>query len=187
MTILSQNPTTLNLLSPLNFKVLIKRAPNVNWFVQKISAPGMLLPTPFGPSPFSEIPEGGDKLQFETLDIQFLVDEDMSNYMEIFNWLYGLAGPDGFQVPSAPPTAFNLPHDERALWLKENYTGFGPRSEIVVSILNSAKQPFIHFVYHDCVPTSLSSFDLDTRDDDVNYVVVSASFAVRSVTVDQAI
>lgn len=184
MSVLSGNPQTLNFLSPLNYRFFIKRAPNVNFFVQKVSAPGLMLSSPMQATALGNIPLGGDKIQYETLDIQFQIDENMANYLEIYYWLYGLAGPDGFQVPSDPPDNFNRAPEERALWLQKNYMGAGARSEIVVSILNSAKQPFVHFVYHDCVPTSLSSFDLDNRGTDVNYVVASASFSIRSFSID---
>ena len=39
-----------------------------------------------------EVP--GDKLQYGDLVIQFLVDEDMKNYLEIYKWLMALGYPD---------------------------------------------------------------------------------------------
>ena len=34
-----------------------------------------------------------DQIQFEDLTLQFLVDENMENYLEIHNWIYSLGYP----------------------------------------------------------------------------------------------
>jgi hypothetical protein len=39
------------------------------------------------------IPVPGDQIQFEDLTLQFLVDENMENYLEIHNWIYSLGYP----------------------------------------------------------------------------------------------
>jgi hypothetical protein len=39
MTAIDDNPANRNFLSPINFKFRIKKAPNLNFFVQKISVP----------------------------------------------------------------------------------------------------------------------------------------------------
>ena len=39
------------------------------------------------------IPVPGDKIQFGDLNLRFLVDEDLGNYMEIQRWIRGLGYP----------------------------------------------------------------------------------------------
>ena len=41
-----------------------------------------------------DIDRPGDKIQFGDLTIRFLVDEDLSNFMEIQNWIRGLGFPE---------------------------------------------------------------------------------------------
>ena len=35
----------------------------------------------------------GDKLTFETLNITFLVDEELQNYRELWDWIVGMGSP----------------------------------------------------------------------------------------------
>ena len=42
------------------------------------------------------IPLPGTRLEFEDLQVEFLVDEDLQNLMEIHKWLYGIGYPDSF-------------------------------------------------------------------------------------------
>ena len=44
-----------------------------------------------------DIPTPGDKIEFGDLSLRFLVDEDLSNYMEIQNWIRGLGYPEEVQ------------------------------------------------------------------------------------------
>ena len=42
----------------------------------------------------TDIPRAGEKLTFGDLTLTFLVDEDLSNYLEIQNWMRGLGFPE---------------------------------------------------------------------------------------------
>ena len=44
-----------------------------------------------------DLPIPGDKMEFEDLNVRFLVDENLENYMEIQNWMRGLGFPESFQ------------------------------------------------------------------------------------------
>ena len=44
--ILDQTPSNRNFLSPLNFKFTIKKAPHVNFFIQKVNVPQIILKPP---------------------------------------------------------------------------------------------------------------------------------------------
>ena len=44
MAALDKTPANKNFLNPLNFKFQIQRAPNVNFFIQKINIPSITLP-----------------------------------------------------------------------------------------------------------------------------------------------
>lgn len=167
MTALDRNPATTNYLSSVNFKLWIKRAPNVDFHVQKVATPGLLLQAPALKNPFADIPFGGDQITFESLDLTFLVDENLANYLEIFNWIYAMGGPDDLE-------------ESANLLTKPRSSSEGEVSEIILSILDSAKNAKFHFNFHDCVPTSLSGFEMNNAVDDVTYVTASASFKIRS-------
>ena len=44
-------------------------------------------------NPFRDIPVPGDKFVFDTLEITFMVDENLENYREMHGWLTGIGFP----------------------------------------------------------------------------------------------
>ena len=163
MTALDNTPNNRNFLSPFNFKFTIKKAPNVNFFVQKANIAAMQLQDATAPTPFVRNPSPGDHINFGTLDITFKVDEDMQNYLEIHTWLKGL----GFNHDFGQYKAIQ---DTPAI------TGDGIYSDISLMILTNAKQPNYEVIYVDAFPVSISGFSFNTTNQDVNYIEASASF-----------
>ena len=94
LTAIDNTPQNLNFLSPINFKFMLKRAPHVNFFIQKINIPGLSLPTIDVSNPLIKVPYAGDHLNYEELNISFKVDEDLQNYMEINTWLKSIGKRD---------------------------------------------------------------------------------------------
>ena len=80
-------PTNLNQLNVVSFETNFLRIPGVNYFCQRINIPGISLSSSVISTPFANIPIEGDVLEFEDLSIGFIVDEDMQNYLELYNWL----------------------------------------------------------------------------------------------------
>lgn len=160
---MSQTQTMLNMLSPLNFKFLLKRAPNLNFFIQRINIPGVSLSKVNTPNPLLMIPVSGDHLEYEELDITFKVDENLQNYLEIHNWLRSLGKPS-FQ-------------EYRTLANKEIYTGEGLNSDIIVSVLTSQKNANYEFVFKDAFPISISSISFQSTDESIDYIEATARFA----------
>jgi len=154
--------TNKNFLSPLNFKFLLKRAPHVNFFIQKINVPGIALPYAEATNPFINVPYGGDHLQYETLDITFRVDEDLQNYLEIHNWLRS-QGKINFI-------------DYKNLAEAQPFTGEGLKSDISLTVLTSNKRANYEIVFKDAFPVKISDMNFDTSDEDINYIEASASF-----------
>ena len=83
-----------NLLSNVTFNFSIDRFPGMNFYVQSISLPGVSItqiPVETGMSRI-QIQEPPAKVNFEPMTVTFMVDEDMTNYIEIFNWLNAVGG-----------------------------------------------------------------------------------------------
>ena len=83
-----------NFLSPVGFKFALKRSPNAAFFCNEANIPSMDLGVAVQPSYLKDIPTPGDKIQFGDLNLRFLVDEDLGNFMEIQNWIRGLGFPE---------------------------------------------------------------------------------------------
>jgi hypothetical protein len=163
MAALENTPTNPNFLSPLNFKFSIKRAPHVNFFVQKINLPSISLPTIDTPTPFVKIPQPGEHLDYADLTLSFRVDENLQNYLEIHNWIRALGKPKDFS-------------EYRALSQNPNYTGDGLRSDLTLMILSSAKNPNYEIVFTDAYPYDISELTFDTTKSDVEFIEATATF-----------
>jgi len=163
MSALTENPTNKNFLSPLGFKFLIKRAPHVNFFIQKVNIPNILLPETYHNNPFVKIPYAGDHMEYGTLRITFKVDEDLKNYLEIHNWIRGLGFPKDFS-------------EYRTLNGQKQEEGNGLRSDISLVILNSTMNPNHEITFIDAFPISLSELVFNTTETTVNYLEASADF-----------
>lgn len=154
--------TIHNFLSPLNFKFKLKRAPNLNFFVQQITIPGVSLPSVDVSNPLLRIPYAGDHVIYEELSLTFKVDENLQNYLEIQNWIRGV-GKTSYQKYAAINS-------------NKSYTGDGITSEISVSVLTSSKNPNYEIVFQEAFPISLSGLTFKTTDDSVDYLEATAQF-----------
>ena len=86
MTIIISNtrqPTKLDYASPTQFKFSIIKLPKVEYFCTAANIPGITLGTANQDTPFKDIPIPGDKADYDTLNISFLVDENLEIYREI--------------------------------------------------------------------------------------------------------
>ena len=83
-----------NFLAPTGFKFALKRSPGVAFFCNEANIPDLNLGIAVQPTYLKDIDRPGDKIQFGDLTIRFLVDEDLTNFMEIQNWIRGLGFPE---------------------------------------------------------------------------------------------
>ena len=74
-------PKTNDYLRPNAFKFSIKDIPGVSFTCQSANLPQLALGFAVQPTPFTDIPRIGDKLNFGDFTIRFLISEDMSNYL----------------------------------------------------------------------------------------------------------
>ena len=79
-------PQTYNNLDNVKFKLEIGRLPNVSFWLQSCILPSMTIEDSTMPTIRRDIPIPGQKITFENLIINFIVDQQLVNYEEIFNW-----------------------------------------------------------------------------------------------------
>lgn len=162
-TALTSVPSNRNYLSPLNYKLAIKRCPGVDFFVQKTNIPGITTTATGQPTPFNKIPIAGDELKFEPLRMTFLVDEDLINWFEIQTWMRQLSLSENFER-------------YKELVDKTHLSGYGIKSDISLIVLNSAKNPKAVITYKDAFPVGLTELEFDSNAGDVVYVKSTATF-----------
>jgi hypothetical protein len=158
-----------NFLSPTGFKFILNKAPKVAFFSNTANIPDLVLGIANQPNYLRDIPVPGDKMEFGDFTLRFLVDEDLTNYMEIQNWLRGLGFPENLNE------IYNL---------QKNTTGVDNNlnkmnniySDGTLEILSSNKNINFKVIFKDLFPYSLTSLDFDATDDDVNYFTAEVIF-----------
>jgi len=158
-----------NFLSPLGFRFSIKKTPNINYFVQSVNVPSVALGQVSVPTPFSRIPLAGDHVEYGDLTISFKVDEEMKNYMEIYNWIQAIGFPDNFSQYNDITRA---------------QMGDGVYSDLTLTILTSAMNPKHIITYVDAYPISLTDLEFDSRMPDVEYIEATATFRCRKFNIE---
>ena len=157
-----------NFLSPVGFKFALKRSPAAAFFCNQANIPAIDLGVAEQPSYFKNIPLPGDKLEFGDLQLRFLVDEDLVNYMEIQNWMRGLGFPEEL-------TQYKELKEQNILGPMGKATD-DVTSDGTLQILSSNLVPKFQVVFDDLFPYSLSTLSFDATDTDVEYFTADVSF-----------
>jgi hypothetical protein len=168
---LNNQPSNRNLLSPVGFKFSLEKAPKVDFFSNYAGIPtitlGSALETRYGKN--IDIP--GDKMNFEDFRLRFLVDEDMVNYMEIWNWMTGLGFPYSLkQYADLRDSEDNLRSPN------QNSRDFYERSDGTLSILNSNFNVQSQVIFNGLYPVYLSALDFDATMEDIRYFTAEVTF-----------
>lgn len=160
-------PSNINPLSSNGFNFSIKKLPAVSFFCQEVNLPGITLQILDFDTPLSTLPVASDKLFFDDLVIQFIVDQNMENYKAVYNWMIGLGFDESYQQYSD------------FINTQEGFTRMSRESsDAVLQILGSNNQPVQSIQFIDIVPTSLSSMNFESTVTDVTYIVGTATFKI---------
>ena len=176
-------PTTYDYLRPNAFRFSVKDIPNVSFTCQSANLPQLALGFAVQPTPFTDIPRIGDKLDFGSFTIRFLISEDMSNYLELYNWLVALGFPKDYTQfdaliknrPSRFPFKVNQQGESEVL----------AYSDATLTILDSTNTPKVNIIYKDIFPISLEGLDFDIASAGVEYFTAIASFKYTLFEVEQ--
>ena len=184
----TRQPTKLDYASPTQFKFQIIKLPKVEYFCTAANLPGINLGTAEQITPLKDIPLPGDRLQYDTLTIQFLVDENLENYREIHGWMYGLGFPAArtqfANLVSAGRDRFPNPGKQSASTdagkVKYGAEPIGPVfSDATLNILTSKNNANIEVRFNDVFPVSLSGLNFDQQANDIDYLTATVSFKYK--------
>ena len=89
--------TNKNFLSPIGFVFVLDKAKKVSFLCQKAEIPSLTLGSVNIPTRgMVPIPVEGN-IQYGALNLEFKVDEDLRNYMELHNWIRALGTPQSMK------------------------------------------------------------------------------------------
>lgn len=157
--------STTNFLSPVEFKFVLTRLPNVEFFVQGINIPGTSSGVTEFPTPFKTLYEPGDKIAYDDLTVTVICDENLASYREILDWLVALTTPDSFDQYST-------------------LTPRGIKSDASIIVLDSNKNANITFKFTDLFPTAISGIQLSTTGTDVTPPTFDITFKYGSYKIE---
>jgi hypothetical protein len=146
----------INMLSPTGFKLTINKEKfaNTEFFITTFGIPSVSsseVQTNFrGSIGF----EPSETRQFESLNLRFVIDEDMKNYIEIFDWIQSNVKNKKFE-----------------------------RHDMILSIMSSHNNVNKQFQFRDAFPTTLSGVDFNTQATDVEYLQADVTFRYNEFSI----
>ena len=158
-----------NFLSPTGFKFVPNRAPKVAFFGNTENIPELALGTAVQPSYLKALDVPGDQIIFGDFTMRFLVDENLENYLEIYNWIRGLGFPESRQE------IFDL-QSQRDIFEQPDRSQMNLYSDATLEVLTSNNVPNFKVVFKDLFPYSLTGLDFDATDATVEYFTAQATF-----------
>ena len=159
----SHNPLLSNY-----FDFTLARIPNMVYFCQAANIPGLNFGTGEQPTIFGypvKVPMG--TFRFENLELTFKVDENMTNWLEIWNWMKS-NGNFGSSVTSSSDGSSGVPCS----------TAYSDKvsSDAVLTLTNSAYSPKISISFKNLFPVSLSGLQFTTALQESAEVLATATF-----------
>ena len=155
---INRQPTSTNYLYQTFYKFQMRRLPKVNYFMQKVSLPDFASGGPIEqPTRFVSVKHPSRNVSFDNLSIEFLVDENLENWRELYDWM-------------------------RTIYLVDDYRKFESETsthftEGSILLLNSAMNVNKEIRFHNLLPISLSGIDFDSTDTDLSPRIATATFA----------
>ena len=150
--------TGVSMLKPSSFKLILNNADftNIEYFCTIASIPTVDLPA--AASNFKNVfpTVSGESLAFSNLSVTFIVDEDMKNYIEAFNWL-----------------KYNANND---------ITKYIDATLLVLGNKNKVKKSI---QFKNCIPVSLAAIEFNVQDDSEDYITCSLDIAYSSFEISE--
>jgi len=150
-------PTNRNKLTNNKFIFSIMRCPSFTYFCQRANIPEISMGVSVQSNPTAmDIKRPGTRHVFGDLMISFVVDEEMKNWLEIYNWIRDLST-DTYSVGDI------LPEHQKI-------------STASLLVLSSAYKPLSRVTFFNTFPISLTGIDFDSTLPGIDSVIANAVF-----------
>ena len=178
---LSRQPTELDYADPTKFRFSIKKLPIVEFFTTAANLPGINLGEAVFPTPFKQIPIMGDDLTYENLEITFLVDEKLTNYTEVHNWMVGIGFPQSrTQYGNLRTEGDQISPSQGKEAGQESISGMF--SDATLTITSAKNNPILEARFQDMYPVALSGLAYNQQEGDITYLTANVTFTYKIYT-----
>jgi hypothetical protein len=166
MSINNRIPENTNPIQPTKFLLTFDRIGAVTYFCQTVRLPGVSMgQAPFN-TPLLDIQSPGNKLSFNPFSVDFIVDEEMIGWRQIYEWFNSMASPKGLEHRKALSELQNE-------YKKSKLLSYSDATLTIVSALNN---PIVRIQFYNVFPTSLSDINFDTTQSADNIITSEVSF-----------
>ena len=154
----------INSLGQDYFKFHIDRVPKFVQFVQSLTVPSISFPEINQPTRFIEIAHPGTSVEFSNLEVNFMLDEDMETYIELYRWFQSMKSVEDASLVAANDEYF---------------------SDASLFILNSAKNPNLVMRFNRLFPVSIGGWEFSSTATSKEPIVASVTFAYTSFSIEK--
>ena len=184
---LTRQPTSLDYASPTQFKFQIQKLPKVEYFCTSVNLPAVSISEVKQPTPFVDVPLPGTTLSYETLNMTFLVDENLENLQEIHGWIRGLGFPESYTeyAGGLNAGADRAPSSQGSVSTEPGKVRFGAPSQqayfsdATLIVLTSKNNPIKEIRFRDVYPINIGELQYDQQATDVQYLMATVTFKYR--------
>ena len=127
----------------------------------------------------------GDKPEYEDLNITFIVDEFLENYISIHEWMTGTGFPKNrtqfanFRSKTASQPQATLGISQDIGDTKPATPDRGMYGDATLTLLSNKNNPLVEVRFQDVFPTSLGGLDYTQTATDVEYLTVQATLQYK--------
>ena len=164
MSAITRTPENTDLLQPTKFLLTFERIRAAQYFCQQVNLPGVSLGEVNRATPFLDMFSPGTKLTYEPLDVEFIVDEELQSWKNIYDWFLTMADPDGFEKRDGSKELQKLKHF----------------SDATLTILSGLNNPILRIQYTNVFPLSINSIQFDTTQSSDTILTARATFRYQS-------
>lgn len=164
---LQRQPSTLKMLYENRFSFIVHNLPEVSYTCQKANVPGIAVRAVTTSNPNTPIKHPGNQPIFDQLQIEFMVDQNLANWLEIYKWIYAHSFPRHTQTDRVEWQNDRVDVDKA---LNKQH------SDGTLIVRNSQLNYICECVYRDLFPVSLSQLQFDTRTQNNDILVATAVF-----------
>ncbi len=177
----TSQPTVQDYATGTQWRLAFNRIPKTTWFCTAANVPGITLGEAQYATPMSDMFVAGDKLTFETLNITFLVDEELQNYRELWDWIVGIGSPVNHSqwettLAKGDGAIRQFGTNDADPRTKSTFEESNLYSDATLLVYNSKNIPKVNVKFKNMFPTSLSSLEYSQDLTDVEYFKASATF-----------
>lgn len=185
-TAIGRQPTKLDYASPTQFRFVINQLPKVEFNTISANIPGINLGEAMFPTPYKEIPLMGDTLTYDNLELNFIVDEYLENWMSVHDWLTAIGFPKDREqfsqfrgqdsatpIPTAGNTKTDIGTTTAATAARSMF------SDMTLSVLSNKNNAILECRFYDAFPVSLSGINYTQIATDIENIVATVNFRYK--------